>query len=299
MFRVIVRNIPNFITISNCFLGFSSILSSFQAVIDFYLTAIGKQSGTSAQTYLLLAGLFILLAALIDLLDGAVARLLNVSSKMGQEMDSFSDLVCFGVAPGVLFFTVTLIAGNHLPVAELYYSIDNFIPRSVLPHIFILQLLAFIFPSSVLIRLARFNIKSDYTKPTIYFEGISSTFGGGLIALILTFNFIESPGVYLLGVFGIRSEFMEMVGSYVHVVFHDYFFLLVVYIFIAILMVTRIPYRKLNAFFKRFLKKKYWYLHIILIFLVLFFFRYLILVSAILYILFGFKRGKNPFSKQS
>ena len=72
--------IPNIISLISLFLGFLSILNSF---IDNYL----------------LACYFILFAAILDSLDGAVARALGVSSDFGKELDSLVDLISFCLAP--------------------------------------------------------------------------------------------------------------------------------------------------------------------------------------------------------
>lgn len=78
--------VPNLITSTALFLGFSSIILSFQG--DF----------KKAAWAILLAGIF-------DMLDGMAARLTNTTSKFGIEYDSLSDLISFGVAPGLLAFT--------------------------------------------------------------------------------------------------------------------------------------------------------------------------------------------------
>ncbi len=50
------------------------------------------------------AAIFIMIAAAIDFLDGFVARLLKATSTMGKQLDSLSDVVSFGVAPGVIIY---------------------------------------------------------------------------------------------------------------------------------------------------------------------------------------------------
>src|SRR5688572_25376184 len=58
-----------------------------------------------------IASLFIGFAAICDLLDGMVARLLKVSGEFGKQLDSLADMVSFGVAPGLIFYS--LIANTH------------------------------------------------------------------------------------------------------------------------------------------------------------------------------------------
>ena len=80
--------IPNFFTIGNLSCGILSILVTFQ-------------NGNFQ-----LACLFILIAGLMDRYDGRIARLLNVSSDLGKELDSLADLVSFGLAPSMLVFAM-------------------------------------------------------------------------------------------------------------------------------------------------------------------------------------------------
>lgn len=90
-----------------------------------------------------IASVFIFFSAILDLLDGRIARKLKVNSELGVELDSLADIVSFGVAPALLFHSI----------AE---------PS-------ILTSLAFIlFPIMGALRLARFSV-----KPTIgYFRGL-------------------------------------------------------------------------------------------------------------------------------
>jgi CDP-diacylglycerol---serine O-phosphatidyltransferase len=80
---------PNLLTFSNLFLGFFAILLFSQ---ERFLTGCW----------------LIVIAAIMDGLDGAVARLVKTSSKFGGEVDSLADVVSFGVAPSVLVFHMLL-----------------------------------------------------------------------------------------------------------------------------------------------------------------------------------------------
>ncbi len=77
--------LPNLITTAGLFAGFYSIIASLHA--DFLLAAIA-----------------ILVANVCDILDGRIARLTNSTTRFGIEYDSLSDLVAFGVAPGILVY---------------------------------------------------------------------------------------------------------------------------------------------------------------------------------------------------
>ena len=88
----------------------------------------------------------ILLAALLDGLDGQVARRLGVVSPMGKELDSLADCVTFGVAPGYLAYQ-TYLGGTSVALAG--HPIDLGI------------LIAAVFPVCAAYRLARYNVRSS------------------------------------------------------------------------------------------------------------------------------------------
>ncbi len=80
---------PNLVTAGNLFLGYLAIINIIQGK---YITA----------------SWLIIIASILDGLDGLVARLVNESTPFGAEIDSFSDAVSFGVAPGLLIYHVAL-----------------------------------------------------------------------------------------------------------------------------------------------------------------------------------------------
>jgi CDP-diacylglycerol--serine O-phosphatidyltransferase len=88
-----VRNIkgifPGIFTAGNMFCGFVSVLSSFDGEIGF-------------------AAWMIILAGFFDALDGMVARFSKSASRFGVELDSFADLLSFGIAPVVMFYSLNL-----------------------------------------------------------------------------------------------------------------------------------------------------------------------------------------------
>ena len=83
----IKKHIPNLITLSNLFCGILAVKVGFDG--DFYL-----------------AGGLIILGAVFDFFDGFAARLLKVSNVIGKELDSLADMVTFGLAPGVIMFSL-------------------------------------------------------------------------------------------------------------------------------------------------------------------------------------------------
>lgn len=150
------RTIPNSFTLSNLVCGIFSI--SF-AMNEYYV----------------MSALLIFLAALFDLFDGKLARLLKVDdNEMGVELDSLADIVSFGVSPAILVYAM-LTNHNHHP-ANLLLN------------------LAFIaFPIAGAWRLGRFNV-----SPTRgYFIGVPITLAGLIVAALAFFG-IANPFVMIV-----------------------------------------------------------------------------------------------------
>jgi CDP-diacylglycerol--serine O-phosphatidyltransferase len=112
-----------------------------------------------------LAAAAILLATVLDRMDGDLARRLGVSSEFGKELDSLADLVSFGVAPAILAYASVL--DETLGIAGL--------------------IIALTFITCGAIRLARFNVLNI----TDHFVGVPITVAGGLMAIaILLVNYL-------------------------------------------------------------------------------------------------------------
>jgi CDP-diacylglycerol---serine O-phosphatidyltransferase len=79
------RHIPNLITLSNLFLGMMAIEQALLGHLEY-------------------ASYFIVGAAVLDFLDGFLARLLNAYSEIGKQLDSLADVVSFGVAPAFILY---------------------------------------------------------------------------------------------------------------------------------------------------------------------------------------------------
>lgn len=116
-----------------------------------------------------MALLFIVIGAVFDFFDGMVARMLNVSSPIGKELDSLADDVTFGFAPSAIIFSFLCSFHNHL----------LFIP-----------FLAFIMAAFSALRLAKFNLD---TRQALGFIGLptpaNALFWGSLIVGINDNNF--------------------------------------------------------------------------------------------------------------
>jgi len=135
----------------------------------------------------------ILVAAIFDGLDGRIARMLRQSSKFGAELDSLSDIVCFGVAPAVLIFFWSLQDAGGVGWAAVM-----------------------LFAVCCALRLARFNSRLEKPDRPVwagrFFTGVSAPAGAGmaLLPMILALGFqssiFQSPviaGIVLVSVAGL------------------------------------------------------------------------------------------------
>jgi CDP-diacylglycerol--serine O-phosphatidyltransferase len=161
-----MKLIPNLFTLLNLFFGCLAVILILQnGIIALYHPdgscpeLIGVPENTA------LASIFIGLAALVDFLDGLVARLFKATSPMGKELDSLADVVSFGVAPGMILYQLLRLSwaaqanGLDVPVGFL------------LP--------ALLIPCAAAYRLARFNIDDSQQYG---FKGVPTPAAGLLIA---------------------------------------------------------------------------------------------------------------------
>lgn len=146
-----------------------------------------------------MAVLFIMLSGLFDFLDGGVARLLRVESRFGAQLDSLSDFVSFGVAPGFLMYQWTMDQEARIGVLQ-----NTGYLRSEAVGIYWGFALFLAMCSAM--RLARFNsmLDSDTPQPPYwkhFFMGVPAPAGAGLAILPLIFwlatngqfDFLRSP----------------------------------------------------------------------------------------------------------
>lgn len=143
--------IPNTFTALNMACGFTAILSAFNG--QFYR-----------------ACMFIVLGAIFDSVDGRLARMTNTQSSFGEQFDSLSDLVSFGVSPAIVFY--------------FRFLQDTGRPGMVA---------AFFFMLCGALRLARFNATIDKNKSD-YFQGLPIP-GGATAVISLIFLSIAYPEI--------------------------------------------------------------------------------------------------------
>ena len=179
-----IRSIPNLFTLLNLFFGVLAIISALQT--NTIIMYIDEDYSTSFNIpeKLTLAGIFIIIAAVVDFLDGFVARMLNASSEMGKQLDSLSDVVSFGVAPSVIIYQLLKLSfareENGLEISVFW----------LLP--------AIILACAAAYRLAKFNLSTDQQ---FSFKGVPVPAAGLLVAsfpLILHFNEIGAINAIII-----------------------------------------------------------------------------------------------------
>ncbi|HTE08345.1 MAG TPA: phosphatidylcholine/phosphatidylserine synthase [Flavitalea sp.] len=138
-----MKQIPNLFTLLNLVFGFMAIICILQTS-EMFVTQNDDSWLPQLPERIWLGSLFIGLAAIVDFLDGFIARLFKASSEMGRQLDSLADLVSFGVAPGLILYQ--LLRLSYMQETD---GIDTAL---------VLLLPAVLFPCAGAWRLARFNI---------------------------------------------------------------------------------------------------------------------------------------------
>jgi len=134
--------IPSLFTVGNMLCGFASVLHAINNRLE-------------------IAGWLIIVAGVLDGLDGRIARLTKSSSEFGREYDSLADVVSFGVAPALLAFQWGLVTAGRLGWA-----------------------VAFLFLVAGSVRLARFNVKAhDHERG--FFVGLPIPAGAGAVTVLV------------------------------------------------------------------------------------------------------------------
>ena len=146
-----------------------------RVILPNILTLIGVCIGLSSIKFALdskyeIAVIAIIFAALIDGLDGRIARLIKGTSKVGKELDSLTDVISFGVAPAFVMY---------------FWSLNNLGKFG--------WLLCLIYVVCVVLRLARFNVHSneEASWKDNFFEGVPSPAGGILVLMPLIYSLSE------------------------------------------------------------------------------------------------------------
>lgn len=149
--------VPNAITCASLLVGLVAMGQSFLA------------GGYTESAWL------VVLCVLLDKLDGTAARALKATSDIGMQLDSFSDFVTFGIAPGTMMFAAGL-AANKAHTTTFWAGETG---------IWLLGAATATFVLCACIRLAKFNVLMEdlpANAPKVFY-GMPTTFSGGLLAL--------------------------------------------------------------------------------------------------------------------
>jgi CDP-diacylglycerol---serine O-phosphatidyltransferase len=199
-----MKQIPNLFTLLNLVFGCMAIVYGMEYGLDVYQNDEGNIIARLPEA-IWLSSVCIAVAAVIDFLDGFVARLLKASSEMGKQLDSLADVVSFGVAPGIIVYQFLRLSfaqqENGLQVSML----------ALLP--------AFLLPMAGAYRLGRFNIDQS---PSTGFKGVPIPAAGLLIA--------SFPLIYWMNN-----------KAWVFDLLKNYWFWYAVILFISALMVSELP----------------------------------------------------------
>ena len=143
--------LPNILTLVGVCIGLSSIKFAFDGKFELSIIAV-------------------IVAGIIDGLDGRIARLIKGTSKVGKELDSLTDVISFGVAPAFIMYFWSLSEIGRLG-----------------------WLISLIYVICVALRLARFNVNSggETSWRDNFFEGIPSPAGGILALMPLIYSFSD------------------------------------------------------------------------------------------------------------
>jgi CDP-diacylglycerol--serine O-phosphatidyltransferase len=158
---------------------------------------------------LMLCGWLIFLGMLFDALDGRVARLAKVSTDFGEQLDSLGDLVTFGVAPAFL-------------LVKMCPSFSFLHPKAI-------WIIAGLFVVCAALRLARFNVETDEDDDHMHFSGLPTPAAAAGIAAFAILSYTLRKETNLLP----HDEKIDLWMQTVLPLFA---------VFIALLMVSRVPY---------------------------------------------------------
>lgn len=160
-----MKQIPNLFTLLNLFAGTLAIIFALQTEAILITQDDQLVSSFNIPEKLVWASICILVAAVIDFLDGFLARLMNATSELGEQLDSLSDVVSFGVAPAVILYQLLRMSYAREPDG-IYISIIVLLP-------------AIIVACAAAWRLGRFNISTDQQTS---FRGVPAPAAGILVA---------------------------------------------------------------------------------------------------------------------
>jgi CDP-diacylglycerol--serine O-phosphatidyltransferase len=247
---LIKKSIPNFITLSNLFLGFTSLV----------LLSLSLSESTD---YTTTACYLILISCVLDSLDGKVARKLNISSEFGKEIDSLADLISFCLVPSFLIF--------------IHYK--SIFPDAInLPTLIFLSSFPLILGS---IRLAKYNALKEMRDSEKYL-GLPTPANAIFICSLILFTYNIPYREFFKSDIQIFNSLNEMLA----IIFNNKFLILYFSLISSILLLSKVNYEKFPLISFKINKKNNIDLVKIIIFLIILFFSIIFKSSDIVLLLF-------------
>lgn len=145
--------LPSAFTLGSLFFGFWAIILALRGSLA-------------------LAGWLVVYAAVLDWMDGRVARFSRTHTRFGAELDSLADLVSFGLAPSLIVYRALFEEGEWS------------------------WIVCFLFVAAVALRLARFNVEQG-GRALVHYLGLPSPAAGGVLATYYAFTGTEFFGSHL------------------------------------------------------------------------------------------------------
>ena len=205
--RSAVKVLPSMFTLANLLCGFAAIFYASRPE--------GAEHVFNNLSLLTIAALLIFAGMIFDALDGRVARLTRNTSDLGEQLDSMSDMVTFGIAPAFLVIQLINIGTPFFgPESE---PVDKFFDRFVL-------VVAGIYAACTALRLARFNVEIDEPSESDHmsFKGLPSPAAGGTVAVFVllhqsliagsSFDHARTVALFMVGITLLAA--LGMVSTY-------------------------------------------------------------------------------------
>ncbi len=265
--RTAVAILPNLLTMGNAICGFGAIVFISGAAAGWDKTQNLRMAFEDGK--LSAAGWLILLAMVFDALDGKVARMTKQVSDLGAHLDSLCDAVTFGVAPALLVWkTIYLLPSDviHIPQKVAW-------------------VLAVLYLSCALLRLARFNAETKLTdSPHLVFNGLPSPAAAGVIASLSILSVDIFTG----------SDY-----RYLEVVYIFFLLIPVLALILGMLMVSKIKYYHVLNNFTAGKRTLGFFVQVLFLLGALFIFPYYSLPIAMLFLIYAFSPPLKAIARRS
>ncbi len=260
--------IPNILSLLNMLFGIFAIIYSFGGMFGY-------------------AGGAIMLAMILDLFDGRIARMIKKPSPLGKYLDTFADMITFCAAPGIVFYSLIWGPNGYIFGTNGEYAFLKeflFFKSEIIGVI-----VAFIFPFAGSLRLAKFMEEKNISESgQDYFIGMPSTFAGGSIALFMAFNWLGS----------LMDGFFQKYLPWLINFKIPLLVIAILYFFYAFIMISNFRFFRASVDllnFRRGISFKKVLSNVFFILAVIFFTKYFLVLGALYYLLRSLQKNIKKF----